>query len=58
MSVKRLADLRYDGRHRVGEALVQTLRDAARLSVGRHHSEPYQLRTRYACEDIVKLQQR
>ena len=50
--------MRYDGRHRVGEELAQALRDAARISVGRHHSEPYQLRIRYACEDIVRLQQR
>jgi transposase len=58
VSVKRLAGLHYDGRHRVGEELAQALRDAARISVGRHHSEPYQLRIRYACEDIVRLQQR
>jgi transposase len=58
ISVKRLASLRYDGRHRVGKDLAQALHDAAGISVGRHHSEPYQLRIRYACEDIVKLQQR
>jgi transposase len=58
VSVKRLASLRYDGRHRVGETLAQELLDAAKISVGRHQSEPYQLRIRYACEDIVRLRQR
>jgi transposase len=58
VSVKRLASLRYDGRHRVGETLAQELHDAAKISVGRHQSEPYQLRIRYACEDIVRLRQR
>jgi transposase len=58
VSVKRLASLRYDGRHHVGETLAQELPDAAKISVGRHQSEPYQLRIRYACEDIVRLRQR
>jgi transposase len=58
VSVKRLAGLRDDGRHRVGEELAQALRDAAKISVGRHHSEPYQLRVRYACEDIIRLRRR
>jgi transposase len=31
VSVKRLAGLRYDGRHRVGEELAQALRDAAKI---------------------------
>jgi transposase len=56
--VKRLASMRYDGRHLVGEELAQELRDAARISVGRHQSQPYQLRIRYACEDIVRLRRR
>jgi transposase len=38
--------------------LAQELHDAAKISVGRHQSEPYQLRIRYACEDIVRLRQR
>jgi transposase len=58
VSVKRLANLRYDGRHHIGETLARELHDAAKLSVGRHQSEPYQLRIRYACEDIVRLRQR
>jgi transposase len=58
VSVKRLASLRYDGRHHIGETLARELHGAAKLSVGRHQSEPYQLRIRYACEDIVRLRQR
>ena len=58
MLAKVSAGLRYDRRHRVGEELAQTLHDAARISAGRHHSEPYQLRIRYACKDIVRLQHR
>jgi hypothetical protein len=45
-SVKRLAGLRYDGRHHVGAVLARELIDAAELSVGRHHSEPYALQVR------------
>jgi len=55
VSVKRLAGLRYDGRHRVGDDLAHALLDAARISVGSHQSEPYRLRISYACEDIVML---
>jgi transposase len=58
VSVKRLASLRYDGRHHIGETLARELHEAARISVGRHQSEPYQLRIGYACEDIVRLRQR
>ncbi len=52
LSVRVLADLRYDGRHRVGEALAAALVAAAAASVGRHHGEPYCLQVRYACEDL------
>jgi transposase len=47
-----LADLRYDGRHRVGAALADALIAAAASSVGQHHGEPYRLQIRYACEDL------
>lgn len=57
-SVKRLARLRYDGRHQVGAALAQALMTAAARSVGRHHSEPYRLQVRYACEDLALLRRR
>ncbi len=52
LAVRVLADLRYDGRHRVGEALAAALMAAAAASVGRHHGEPYRLQVRYACEDL------
>lgn len=50
--VRRLAGLRFDGRHRVGEELAQALITAAASSVGQHHGEPYRLQVRYACEDL------
>jgi len=52
LSVGPLADLRYDGRHRVGQALAEALLAAAASSVGQHHGEPYRLQIRYACEDL------
>jgi transposase len=52
LPVPVLAELRYDGRHRVGEALAGTLIAAAAASVGQHHGEPYRLQIRYACEDL------
>ena len=58
VSVKKLAGLRYDGRHPVGEELASDLIGAAKLSVGRHQSEPYRLQVHYACEDIVMLRRR
>lgn len=58
ISVRRLAGLRYDGRHRVGDELAQTLIDAAARSVGRHHGEAYRIQVRYACEDLDLLRRR
>jgi transposase len=52
VAVHRLAGLRYDGRHRVGEVLAEALLAAATVSVGQHHGAPYQLQIRYACEDL------
>jgi transposase len=52
LPVGTLAALRYDGRHRVGEALADALITAAASSVGQHHGEPYRLQIRYACEDL------
>lgn len=51
-SVRRLAGLRFDGRHRVGEELAPALMAAAAAAVGQHHGEPYRLQIRYACEDL------
>lgn len=50
--VRRLAGLRFAGRHRVGEELAHALVAAAASSVGQHHGEPYRLQIRYACEDL------
>lgn len=58
LSVKRLAKLRYDGRHKVGEELASALVEAARRSVGRHHGEAYRVQVRYACEDLDTLRRR
>lgn len=58
ISVKKLAKLVYDGSHHLGETLARSLIEAAKQSVGAHHSEPYQLQVRYACEDIELLRRR
>lgn len=57
-SVKRLANLRYDGLHFVGLDLAHALVEAAKTSVGHHHGEPYRIQARYACEDIEVLRGR
>jgi len=49
---KRLAKLRYDGRHQVGEALAGQLVDAARRSIGQHHGPVYALQARHICQDL------
>lgn len=56
--VRELANLRYDGRHAVGRALATTLIEAAKTSVGAHHSGAYQLQVRTLCEDISTLRTR
>jgi transposase len=58
VSVRRLAALRYDGRHQVGLDLARTLIEAARRSVGQHHSATYRLQIRYACDDLNVLRHR
>jgi len=58
VSIKRLAKLRYDGRHRVGDELAGTLIAAAKTSVGRHHGEAYRVQVRYICEDLDVLRHR
>jgi transposase len=57
-SVRKLARLCYDGSHHLGEAKARILIVAAKQSVGAHHSEPYQMQVRYACEDIDLLRRR
>jgi transposase len=58
VSAKRLAALRYDGRHRVGDELAGRLIAAAKHSVGHHHGEAYRMQVRYACEDLDILRRR
>ena len=58
ISPKRLANLRYDGRHFVGEELARALVQAAAHSVGQHHGEPYRMQVRFACEDLDTLRRR
>jgi transposase len=58
VSQRKLARLCYDGRHEVGEQLARTLVEAAKNSVGCHHSETCQREIAYACEDIVALRGR
>jgi transposase len=58
VAVKRLAAVRYDGRHHVGPELARTLIDAAHRSVGRHHGPAYRVQVRYLCEDLDLLRHR
>jgi transposase len=58
ISIKRLAGLRYDGRHQVGVDLARSLVEAARHSVGQHHSAAYRVQVRYACQDLDTLRRR
>jgi transposase len=56
--VRRLAKIRYDERHRVGEELAAVLLGAAAASVAAHHGEVYQLQVRLLCDDIDVLRER
>ncbi len=58
VSVKRLAALRYDKRHKVGLELAQSLVEAARRSVGHHHGHAYRVQVQYVCEDLDTLRRR
>jgi transposase len=58
VSRKRLAALRYDGRHKVGSELASALIETARRSVGHHHGPAYRVQVRYACEDLDLLRRR
>ncbi len=58
ISVQQLARIVYHGSHKIGEDLARGLIDEAAKSVGAHHSEPYQLRIRYLCEDLEMLRRR
>ncbi len=58
VSLRRLAGLRYDGRHKVGDDLATALLQAAARSVGRHHGDAYRIQVRYTCEDLDLLRRR
>lgn len=49
---RRLAKLRYDGRHAVGAELVEQLIAAAKRSVGQHHGPAYRIQVRDICQDL------
>lgn len=51
-NAKRLARLRYDGRHFVGPELADQLVAAARRSIGQHHGPVYALQARHLCQDL------
>jgi transposase len=55
--VKELADLVYDGRHRVGEELAGALVELAGRSVGRHATTA-ELIVPQLCDDIERLRKR
>ena len=49
---KRLAKLRYDGRHLVGVERATQLIEAAKRSVGQHHGPAYRLQAHHICQDL------
>ena len=49
---RRLAKLRYDGRHMVGAELAEHLVEAAKRSIGQHHGPAYTLQARHICQDL------
>jgi transposase len=58
VSPRRLAALRYDGRHKVGDALAAALLAAATTSVGAHQGPVYALQVRAICEDLDRWRPR
>ena len=58
LSVRRLAKLCYDGRHKVGPDLAHALIEAAKVSVGQHHAAAYRLQVQHTCEDLDLLRRR
>jgi len=49
---RRVAKLRYDGRHYVGPELAEQLVEAAKRSIGQHHGHAYTLQARHICQDL------
>jgi len=56
--LKSLAELRYDGRHRVGAELAHRLIAGAKASAAQHHGQVYAAEVRYICDDIAVLRGR
>jgi len=57
-SVRSVAQLCYDGRHRIGEGLARALIAEAKRSVGQHQGAVYGRQVKYFCEDIATLRVR
>lgn len=57
-SPKKLAKIVYDGRHHIGEELAVAIVEAAKKSVGKHHSRPYRMQAADLCEDLDLLRAR
>jgi transposase len=55
---RALSNCKYDGRHFVGLELANQLIEAAKVSVGHHHAEPYRVQVTYFCEDIDVFRER
>ena len=51
-SIRRLAKLRFDGRHFVLADLAEQLIEAAKTSVGQHHGPAYKLQAIHICKDL------
>lgn len=49
---RRLAQLCYDGRRRVGRELAERLIGGARNSIGQHHGRVHGLQARHICQDL------
>jgi transposase len=58
LTMRRLARLKTDGRHQVGEELAAQLLAAAATSVGAHHGEAYRVQVQMICEDLDVLRKR
>jgi len=54
----RLARIRYDRQHKIGERLARALVEAAKISVAAHHSAVYGSEVQYVCCDLDGLRHR
>jgi transposase len=57
-SVRSVAQIVYDGRHKIGDELARTLITAAKSSIGQHQGPVYAREVKYFCEDIKVLRER